>query len=199
MSLVQSGPVAPRCHQAFRAFHPLQSFGPPIDHAQRPDAGRAAWGGCTVTIEAQAPLDAVLVGLAARLGSPVNHLPPGARGRYHAAAGYASQFVHVLLREASAIWQTWGATEDEAMRALLPLVAGTIASVQRAGVAGGMPGPVSRGDVGSVRRHVDALGEMPAPVLDLYRALCRRSVTLALERGAIDAVAAARLLDSLDV
>ncbi|MGQ0652443.1 MAG: DUF2520 domain-containing protein, partial [Betaproteobacteria bacterium] len=45
----------------------------------------------------------MLVALAERLGCRVNRLPPGARARYHAAAGYASQFINVLLREASKI------------------------------------------------------------------------------------------------
>jgi predicted short-subunit dehydrogenase-like oxidoreductase (DUF2520 family) len=128
----------------------------------------------------------------------VNRLPPGMRGRYHAAAGYASQFVHVLLREATDIWQSWGASEDDAVAALLPLLAGTIASVQRSGVAGGMPGPVSRGDAGTLRRHLQALAPLPPATLALYRALCGRSVALACESGAIDEATAAHIRSLLD-
>ncbi len=172
-------------------FHPMQSFADP-------DAGGRALPGGTVTIEAEASrLDALLVHLATRLQCRVNRLPPGARGRYHAAAGYASQFVNVLLNEASAIWQSWGASEDDAVRALLPLLAGTIASIRRAGVAGGMPGPVSRGDVGTVVRHVQALAELPPEVLALYRALCERSVALALAQGSIDDTLALRFKNVL--
>ena len=153
--------------------------------------------GSTITIEALEPLNSVLVTLAGRLECGVNRLPPGMRGRYHAAAGYASQFINALFGEASKIWQSWGATEDEAVRALLPMARGTLASIESAGIAGGMPGPVSRGDVDSVAKHVAALAVLDVDTLGLYRQLCERTVPLAVERGAIDAELAARFLEVL--
>jgi predicted short-subunit dehydrogenase-like oxidoreductase (DUF2520 family) len=171
-------------------FHPLQSFA-------ETEAAIASLPGCTVTIEAEEPLRAALVELAGALGCHVNLLPPGARALYHAAAGYASQFVNVLLREASTAWQQWGASEEQTLRALLPLARGTLASIEKLGVARGMPGPASRGDVGSIEKHVAALGAIDGDMLRLYRELCARSVVLALERGGIDAATAAKLRAAL--
>lgn len=167
-------------------FHPLQTFGDPVAAAE-------SLPGCTITIEAQQPLDAVLVALAERLGCAVNRLPPGLRPLYHAAAGYTSQFVNVLLREAALMWQSWGGTEAAAVQALLPLVRGTLASIAQVGLAQGMPGPVSRGDVASVRKHVDALARFDPRSLDLYRELCERTVLLALAGRRIDAATAQRV------
>ena len=112
---------------------------------------------------------------------------------YHAAGGYASQFVNVLLREAALIWKSFGVDEADAVRALLPLLRGTLAAIENAGLAQGMPGPVSRGDTGTVSRHVEDLGRMDADTLALYQELARRSITLALERGSIDPAKAAEL------
>jgi predicted short-subunit dehydrogenase-like oxidoreductase (DUF2520 family) len=167
-------------------FHPLQTFGDP-------EAAARSLPGCTITIEAQEPLDGLLVALAERLGCAVNRLPPGARPLYHAAAGYTSQFVNALLLEAAAMWQSWGASEDSAVRALVPLVRGTVASIAQAGLAKGMPGPVSRGDVGSVRKHVQALERFDAASLPLYRELCERTVLLALGGQRIDGSTAERV------
>lgn len=167
-------------------FHPLQTFGDP-------ETAVRSLPGCTITIEASAPFDAVLDALAVSLECRVNRLPPGARGLYHAVGGYASQFINVLLREASAAWQAWGATEEDAVQALLPLVRGTIAAIERSGLAHGMPGPVSRGDVGTVAKHVAALQAFDPRALALYRELCGRSVPLALERKGIDAETARRI------
>ena len=175
---------------AVGGFHPLQSFA-------ETQASIASLPGCTITIEAGEPLRAALVGLAGALGCHVNLLPPGARALYHAAAGYASQFVNVLLREASTAWQHWGASEEQALRALLPLARGTLASIERVGVARGLPGPASRGDVGSIEKHVAVLGSLDGEMLRLYRELCARSVVLALERGGIDAATAAKLRSAL--
>lgn len=168
-------------------FHPLQTFGDP-------EAAARSLPGCTVTVEAQQPLDAVLVALAERLGCAVNRLPPGARPLYHAAAGYTSQFVNALLREAAVMWQSWGASQESAVQALLPLVRGTVASIAQAGLAQGMPGPVSRGDVASVRKHVDALQAFNQESVPLYRELCGRTVLLALDGQRIDTDTAARVL-----
>lgn len=166
-------------------FHPLQTFGDP-------ETASYSVAGCTVTIEASEPLNTILVALAARLGCRVNRLPPGARALYHAAAGYPSQFINALLREASSMWQSWGATEEDAVQALLPMMRGTLSSIERAGVAGGMPGPVSRGDLGSVAKHLAALHAFDPNAVALYRQLCDRTVSLALERGGIDKATALR-------
>lgn len=175
---------------AIGGFHPLQTFGDP-------EAAAQTLPGCTITVEAGDPLDAVLVALAQRLGCPVNRLPPGARPLYHAAAGYTSQHVNALLFEAAAMWKSWGASEAAAVQALLPLVRGTLASITQAGLAQGMPGPVSRGDVGSVRKHVVAIEAFDAGRLVLYRELCERTVRLALAGRRIDEATAARVRDVL--
>ncbi|MGQ0650895.1 MAG: DUF2520 domain-containing protein [Betaproteobacteria bacterium] len=169
----------------------MQTFGDPAAAAQ-------SLPGCTITIEADGPLNAVLVALAERLECRINRLPPGARDRYHAAAGYASQFINVLLREASKIWQSWGASEEDAVRALLPLVRGTLSSIERAGLAEAMPGPVSRGDVGTVAKHVAALAALDSEIVEFYRQLCARSIALALERRGIDDATATRIRRVLD-
>lgn len=167
-------------------FHPMQTFGDP-------QAAVRSLPGCTVTIEAPQPLDATLVAIATRLGCPVNRLPPGRRGLYHAAAGYTSQFVNVLFDEAARLWQAWGASEADAVRALLPLARGTLAAIESAGIAGGMPGPVSRGDLSSIDKHLGALGTLgDAPREALYRALCARTVSVAERGGRLAPDAAAR-------
>ena len=167
-------------------FHPLQTFGDP-------QAAARSLPGCTITVEADEPLDAVLVAMAGRLGCAVNRLPAGARPLYHAAAGYTSQFVNALLREASGMWQSWGSSEEASVQALVPLVRGTLASIAQAGLAQGMPGPVSRGDVASVRKHVAAIEAFDPQALDLYRQLCERTVRLALDGQRIEAPVAARV------
>ncbi len=171
-------------------FHPMQTFGDP-------EAARRSLPGCTITIEAESPLYELLQAMATRLECRVNLLPPGMRGRYHAAAGYASQFINVILREASVIWQSWGANEDDAVAALLPLVQGTLASIAGAGLARGMPGPVSRGDIVSIDKHLASLSTLDAPLQQLYREMCSRSIALGLEAGGVNAEQAATLRQRL--
>ena len=171
-------------------FHPMQTFGDPA-------AAARSLPGCTITIEAEEPLNGALVAIAQKLECPINRLPPGMRGRYHAAAGYTSQFINALFAEGAKIWQSWGATEEDAVRALLPLARGTLESIASAGVAGGMPGPVSRGDVGSIEKHVAALSPLGPEVMEFYRLVCDRTIPLGIARGAIDDAKAVRLREIL--
>ena len=166
-------------------FHPMQAF-------TDPDSAAATLPGCTISIEAAQPLRRTLEELATKLHCNHIDLPPGCRARYHAAAGYASQHINVMLREAATIFASFGVGEESAARALLPLLKGIVASIETQGIAQGMPGPVSRGDVGTVQRHVDALRAISDDAANLYCELARRSIALALERGSIDAVKAAQ-------
>ena len=171
-------------------FHPMQTFGDPA-------AAVASLPGSTITIEADEPLNAILVALAGQLNCRVNRLPPGMRARYHASAGFTSQFINALFAEAARVWESWGATEAQALQAMLPMARGTLASIESAGIAGGMPGPVSRGDVGSVEKHVAALSALSEHTLNVYRTLCTSTVALAVERGSIDQATAHRLREVL--
>lgn len=167
-------------------FHPMQTFADP-------EAAARSLRGCTVTVEARDPaLDATLVGLADALGCPVNRLPPGMRALPRRGGLRLAVHQRAAGRRRARVVQL-GASEADAARALLPLARGTLAAIERAGIAGGMPGPVSRGDVHTVAQHAQALAGCEGDTLDSYRLLCRRTVQLALQRGAIDGVTAAKV------
>lgn len=183
--------AAAREGAATGGFHPMQTFGDP-------HTAMETLPGCTITVEAPDPLDAVLVEMAQRLGCRVNRLPPGMRGRYHAAAGFTSQFINALFAQAAEVWASWGATPEDALRALMPLARGTLAAVESAGIAGGMPGPVSRGDVASIEKHVKALSALGPEMTEFYRVMCGRTIPLALQRGAIDEATAGRFMQALE-
>ncbi len=160
-------------------FHPLQLFA---------DAEVALAGlpGCTITIEAEAPLLPQLERLAQALRCRTLRLPPGCRARYHAAAHYAAGFVITLLNEAAGLWQSFGVEREDTIRALLPLLRGTVASVERSGLAQGLAGTYSRGDIGTLEKHLAELARVGPDALHLYCELALRSIPLGLERGGYD-------------
>lgn len=165
-------------------FHPLQMF-------VNPTVALAGLAGCTVAIEADEPLASALTGLARRIGLTPRPLTAGARARYHASAYYVGPFALALLREAVVIWQSFGATEAEAIAALAPLLRGTLDAAQDRGVAAGMGGCVARGDIGTVRAHLAALDTLDPSIAALYRTLARQTIPLAIARGSLSPDAAA--------
>ena len=171
---------AARAGAQIGGFHPLQLFGDP-------EVALAGLPGCSIAIEAQAPLLARLEQLAEALLCRSMHLPAGCRARYHAAAHYAAGFVITLLSQAADIWRSFGIEREDAVRALLPLLRGTAASVERSGLAGGLAGTYSRGDLGTLQKHLNDLAFLGPDVLELYVELGLRSIPLGAERGAFDA------------
>jgi predicted short-subunit dehydrogenase-like oxidoreductase (DUF2520 family) len=48
-------------------------------------------------------------------------------------------------------------------------------------------GPYTRGDVGTIRKHLEALLSQAPDVLPLYRELARAAIPFALEKGTLNA------------
>jgi predicted short-subunit dehydrogenase-like oxidoreductase (DUF2520 family) len=108
------------------------------------------------------------------------------RARYHAAAHYAAGFVITLLGQAVELWQSFGVGREDTMRALLPLLRGTVASVERSGLVQSLAGTYSRGDIGTLEKHLADLERAGPEALHLYCELALRSIPLGLERGGYD-------------
>ncbi len=124
-------------------FHPMQSF---TDRQAAIDS----LPGCTIAIEAEGPLLDVLEGMAKALGCHPIRLPQGARALYHASGSFASSFLVRLLNDALDLWSAFGVPREEALRALLPLMKGTVAAIEANGPVRSLAGPIARADVGTV-------------------------------------------------
>ncbi len=167
-------------------FHPLQNFADP-------ETALAGLAGCAVAIEAEPPLAATLERLAHGVRARAIRLPPGARALYHCAGSFAAPFVVAALHEAVAIWRDFGMSEREALAALVPLARGALDAVERGGTVGGLAGPIARGDVGTVARHLEVLAPLDGGTASFYRALAARVIPIAVAKGTLTAEKAAAL------
>jgi len=113
---------------------------------------------------------------------------------YHAGAVAASNYLVTLLAFAVRHFQVLGADRREALQALLPLVRGTLANVERLGIPQALTGPVARGDVQTVAGHLMALQQRAPELLALHRLLARQTIPLAQEQGGLTDRAAEELL-----
>jgi predicted short-subunit dehydrogenase-like oxidoreductase (DUF2520 family) len=154
---------------ALGSLHPLQSLSDPASAPERLRGALAA-------VEGDARAVAAATALARDVGLEPVAVQPGAKARYHAAAVFASNFVVALAAVAEGLFRQAGLTEEAARKAVGALLGGTAANVRAAGPAGALTGPVARGDVETVRRHLAALAE---PQARLYRLLARAALELA--------------------
>lgn len=90
---------------------------------------------------------------------------------YHAAACMASNYLVTLMNMVVEVYQSLGLTRDEAMKAFWPLVRGTIKNIENQGTVQSLTGPISRGDIGTVEKHLQAFQTKLPEFLNLYREL----------------------------
>ena len=167
------------------ALHPIQSFS---SHVQ----AIRDMAGCFFALEGTAR------GL--RLG---RRLVKQLRGRcvvirgedrplYHAMCVFASNFQNALLDAAEGIGVRLGISRRRAARMLAPLARTVGANAAEYGAVPSLTGPVQRGDVVTVARHLEALGQRAPELLPVYRHLSLRLLGMATRQG-LGAAAARRL------
>jgi len=88
---------------------------------------------------------------------------------YHAAAVLASNHPVALWAAAAELLGQAGVPPEMAPRALATLARSVVDNVERLGPAAALTGPVQRGDLDTVRRHLDLLEERDPTLAALYR------------------------------
>jgi predicted short-subunit dehydrogenase-like oxidoreductase (DUF2520 family) len=178
---------AARAAGALRAsLHPFQTI------ASR-DEPSSVLAGAAAVIEADPDAESAIRELASLLGVRPITLPPGARTSYHAAGSIASNYLVTLWATAATVLAAAGFAAEDIPALLGPLMRTTLDNLERRGPAV-LTGPISRGDTGTVARHLEAL---PAESLGLYAALGAATADLAARLGRIDVSTARQIQHQL--
>ena len=110
------------------------------------------------------------------LGGIPFHIKRANKILYHAAASIASNYLFALVGtavrtlELSSIVTDSEDGEIELSKVLFPLIKGTLDSLEEYGIQDGLTGPIARGDVETVEKHIAEL-EMHPDILSVYRIL----------------------------
>jgi len=161
------------------SFHPLQTFAD-VDQAME------NLPGSTFALEAKEPLLSMLKEFTSLLNGNWVELKPGDKVLYHAAAVFACNYLVTLVKLALDLWLDFGVSSKEATRALLPLLQGTINNVDNIGLPDCLTGPVARGDLGTIKRHLNALEVKSPSLLTTYKELGLQTIPIALAKGKVN-------------
>ena len=171
-------------------LHPLQTF-----------AGIAQAinniPGSTFAIEAEEPLFSILKNMATTLNGEWVELKAGDKVLYHAAAVFACNYLVTLVKMATDLWQTFNVPQEKATQALLPLLRGTLNNIENIGLPNCLTGPIARGDLGTIKKHISALETDNQLLLNMYKALGSHTIPIALNKGKIDSYTASELEELL--
>jgi len=173
------------------AFHPLQTFAG-IKQAIENIPGS------TFAVEAEEPLKIILRRMADDLGGYSIELKQTDKVLYHASAVIACNYLVTLVKLATDLWQDFGVPRQDAVRALMPLLKGTLNNLENIGIPDCLTGPIVRGDTGTVEKHLNALDKTDPDVAVIYRQLGLQTVPIALTKGKLDGEQADRIRDILE-
>jgi predicted short-subunit dehydrogenase-like oxidoreductase (DUF2520 family) len=170
------------------AFHPAMTFtGTPVDLERFPVFGLTAG-------LAERPLAEELV---AALGGTPMWVAEADRVLYHAALAHGANHLATLVAQSMDLLRTTGAADPAAV--LRPLLTAALDNVLAYGDAA-LTGPVVRGDVTTIRAHVDALAaaDVDDATVDAYLELARATTGRAEADGRLAPTQASTIRQILD-
>lgn len=169
------------------ALHPAMTFtGTSLDLARLTE--------CCFGITAPEPLRAVAEALVVEMGAEPVWVPEQARTLYHAALAHGSNHLVTLVSQAREILAAAGIEDGD--RLLRPLLQASLDNALASGDAA-LTGPVSRGDVGTVRAHLEALAPLPSDLRPAYAAHARATAQRALRSARLRPDQADPVLEAL--
>ena len=171
--------------------HPLQTFAG-IRQAM------ANIPGSTFSLEAEEPLLSTLKELVTAIGGDWIEIKAGDKVAYHAAAAIVSNYTITLMKLAADLWQTFSVPPEKTIKAMLPLMRGTLDSIESVGIPHCLTGPIARGDTGTIKKHLDTLQKVAPAILPAYKELGRQTIPIALAKGRINEQQAQELRSLLE-
>ncbi|MBL7180052.1 MAG: Rossmann-like and DUF2520 domain-containing protein [Pseudomonadota bacterium] len=178
---------AAKVHGAYTgSMHPLQSFAS-ADYDFNP------FRGIIVTVEGDNEAVLAAKEIASDLSATAVTLLTEAKTLYHASAVVASNYLVTLLDLAFRLINAAGIAGQDAFNVLKPLIDGTLANIEKVGIPKALTGPIVRGDVETVEKHLKEIGSKNPELLALYKTLGFHTIAIAKAKGTISESAAAQL------
>ena len=175
--------AAQRAGAARAVIHPLQSL------ASR-EQGVKTLPGSYFRVEADPAARETATNIVGALGGFELAMPKWSSDEdsaalYHAGAVTVSNYFVALIDFGLKFYQALGAEKQEALKAVLPLIRGTLHNIEKLGIPDALTGPIMRGDIQTVRDHLEAMQRRTPELTGLYKGLARQTVLVAREKGSI--------------
>jgi predicted short-subunit dehydrogenase-like oxidoreductase (DUF2520 family) len=99
----------------------------------------------------------ILFGLAKNISLKPFKLNSESKTFYHLAGVFASNFLVGNLYEAKKAFEKTGNKQIDFFEMISPIVSSTLANIKKAGVVNALSGPIERGDIQTVKKHLSTL------------------------------------------
>ncbi len=174
------------------SMHPLQSFA-----AKQTATPGNPFNKIMMAVEGDPAAVETAREIAKDLGAQPFTITTDGKILYHAAAVVASNYLVTLMNLSIKLMAASGVGESEAFDILTPLIKGTLANIENAGIPAALTGPIARGDVGIVEKHVQAIRALSGEMAEYYNLNGFETIKVARAKGTLSEDAAKQLLKIL--
>jgi predicted short-subunit dehydrogenase-like oxidoreductase (DUF2520 family) len=145
------------------SLHPMMTFVP----GTKPEISNVPFA-----VEGDRQAVAAAKRIVRSLGAEVFAIRKSAKVLYHALGSFSSPLVVATLVTAERVGRAAGLSQSQTRKAMAGILQQTLNNYLARGAAAAFSGPIKRGDLQTVRRHLEELKRVPE-ALEVYRALVR--------------------------
>ena len=156
------------------SLHPLKSFANPEDAAKSLKGTIFTFEGSKKAEEAAKKIVSIVNGRFIKIN-------PNDKVLYHLAAVLTANYTVTLFSLSQKILTSIGFSDEDAKESLLTLVKGVVRNIEKNGVDNALTGPILRGDVETIRMHLNAIKDKT--LKDIYIFLAFATLKIAERRG----------------
>ena len=111
-----------------------------------------------------------------------------AHAAYHASAVLACGLLAGLVGISAELWQHADIDRDQALKLLAPILKSTVEAIADDGLPEAISGPYVRGDLETIRKHLEITSDVNPDTSRAYAALALAQLHIANEKGNLDEV-----------
>jgi predicted short-subunit dehydrogenase-like oxidoreductase (DUF2520 family) len=148
------------------SLHPMMTFVPGTTPRMRD---------VPFAVEGAVPAVAVARRIVRDLGAEAFLIKKSAKPLYHALGSFSSPLIVATLVTAERVGRGAGLSASQTRRLMGPILRQTLENYQQRGAAAAFSGPIKRGDLNTVRRHLRELKRVPG-ASEVYRALVKSAL-----------------------
>lgn len=172
------------------SMHPLQSFSA--------ESSGNTFKGIVISVEGDEQAVAAATQIANDLDSKCLTIKTENKILYHAAAVVACNYLVSLQDAAFRLMEEAGISRGDVFTVLSPLISGTLSNIEKSDTIKALTGPIARGDVETVTRHIHGIKEKMPEILALYNIMGTYTVDVAKAGGTLSDKTAEKLIKLLN-
>jgi predicted short-subunit dehydrogenase-like oxidoreductase (DUF2520 family) len=162
---------------AIGSMHPLQSVAS--------KDGVDVFQGIPFSIEGDVAAREVMSKIADDLGATHFRIETVHKSLYHAAASMACNYLVTLESAAFELMEETGIARDDIFKVLGPLIQETLKNIENVGPGRSLTGPIARGDVETVKRHLQEIESKKPKWISMYKLLGLHTLDIAAAGGTV--------------